>query len=525
MFESTRSLKTLVDGRSGPSTIREKNGELYLYTFQQWKSLKKSESKWSPDHSEQTTLYFGLGSRERARKLIQTGPRQRLYEPDPHRFYRFLERYPDILSQNNWKVGTGLWLEQGFLDGSMNLELHPLLKRVYDPLPSLLATGNPRLLNVAGIIMQIGDLYYRDVIESFKQFERRVWPLQLGHWQPKTLGTQLASSSSNTLFTINLIEGLPSLTRAVDMDYVCWEIDPSISPYLSVESEETAQTRIYTYRRRNVKRLTQTGYQHAEYLPLASNCRLRCPLPPEECEPYKADVSFVGSSMKENALYQRRRLEEFFQKDDRDWRPLEDQIKQWRNNLPDWRSQPLRTIEHLLDQHELPDQIESDGDRLSVRWILGEYRAYQKRQDVIRTISEHYETDVWGDDGWESAVGKRGNYRGPAGHGRELTRIYNASRVNLDVNRIYQPEIITMRVFDVMACASVVLTEENESVGECFQPGTDCVSYGGRDDLVNTVEMLLSNPAKREKIAENARQTIKKRHSISNRLRTMGLLR
>jgi len=524
VFESSQSLKQILDGRTGPPTIREQNGELCWYTFQQWRSFKELESGWSPDTSQQTTLYFGLGSRDRARKLIQSGAGQRLYEPDPHRFNRFHERYPDVLRKNDWKVGTGLWLEEGFLNGAMNLELHPLLKRAYDPLPSFLATGNPRLLEERGIVMHIGELYYRDLIESFKQFERRVWPLKLGHWDSKMLGTQLARSRSNTVFTINLIEGLPSLSRAVDMDYVCWEIDPSISPYWSMDPEQTDRTRLYTYRKQNVQRLEKVGYRQVEYLPLASNCRLRCPLPSDDCEPYRADVSFVGSSMKENALRQLRRLETFLQTDDRDWNPVEERLHVWKQNRPDWKSRPLQAVQKLLERHDVPDQIDLDGELVSLSWMIGEYRAYQKRQDVIRTVSEHFKTEIWGDPGWESAVGKKGNYRGPAGHGRELTRIYNASRVNLDVNRIYQPEIITMRVFDVMACGSVVLTEANESVRECFQPGTDCELYFDRDDLLETVEMLLTNPARREDIAENARQTIENRHSISNRLRTMGLL-
>ncbi len=48
---------------------------------------------------------------------------------------------------------------------------------------------------------------------------------------------------------------------------------------------------------------------------------------------------------------------------------------------------------------------------------------------------EPFKVKLWGDDGWVPEIPERILYCGPAGHFRELTLIYNASRINLDINR------------------------------------------------------------------------------------------
>lgn len=290
------SIEQLLEKRSFPETTREIQGDLFSFGFQEWHRLKDYEDGPSIG-ADQTTLFFGLGSRERTRRLIQTGPGHRLYEPDPHRLAIFLEEFPGFFNEGDWKVGTGLWLQEGFLDDIERSVVQPLLKKQYDPLPAEMVESPAALLATGGLIIQVGALFYRDIVEAIKGNNKPILPLQLDHWTPSALRDQFANSDVETLFTINLIEELPELCSEVNTHYVCWEIDPSMSPYDEVSEEAGDSTTIHTYRKENILRLRAVGYRDVEYCPLASNKLLRRPIDDKSLNDYETPVSFVGLSL------------------------------------------------------------------------------------------------------------------------------------------------------------------------------------------------------------------------------------
>lgn len=518
-----RSLNDRLKDRSQPETTREINNELFQFAYQNWNRLLDFESDDSPGN-DSPTLYFGLGSRRRARSLIQSGSNHRLYEPDPHRFQIFLDEYPNALADQDWKVGTGLWLEEGFFDcDQLKLDVQTLYRRLYNPLPIYMAEQPAILKSDPALIVQVGALFYRDVIEAFKSESIPVLPLQLDYWNYDSLVEQFQQSSAQRLFSINLIEDLPELCAQTGVHYISWEIDPSISPYDEVSADVGASTSIYTYRRKNVLRLRAVGYDDVEYCPLASNPQLRQPREDVD-ESYDTPISFVGSSMRQNAREQLNTLVEFLEgREDGaiEWSGLLEWIDRWKDSPPDWDEDTLGDVQAVLEELGIPFEIELGDERVCPSLIVGEYRAYQKRASVVETVGNHFDIDVWGDRGWVDHVGEKGTYRGEAGHGDELTDIYNASAINLDVNRIYQPNIVTMRVFDAMACGSVVLSEKSEAIESLLTPGEDCVLYEGKEGLLDTIEGLLNDEERREAIGRRARQSIEDEHSITHRLRTM----
>ncbi|MGM0381618.1 MAG: glycosyltransferase family protein, partial [bacterium] len=347
-----------------------------------------------------------------------------------------------------------------------------------------------------------------------------VCPLQLGHWSEEGLKVQLKKTAAKNIFSINVIDGLADLSAKTDMEYLSWEIDPATSPYKSVTKAGGTNSHIYTYRKKNIPKLIEAGYENAEYCPLASNTMIRRPVE-EDLEKYGCDISFVGSSMRKNARRQLNRiLAEIDSRSDSDanWKELKNHIVKWKSSSPDWDEDTQKEIKKVLDLHGLPHEITINQDPVYLPMAIGEYRAFQKRVQVVKNVGDEFPIHVWGDSGWRDYVGKKGTYRGKAGHGEELTKIYSASRINLDINRIYQPEIVTMRVFDAMACGSVVLTEDSEEIKSLFEPGMDCFLYSGREDLLLTIEHLLNNERELLDVGSRAREKIVDSHTIKKRL-------
>ncbi|MFP4687791.1 MAG: glycosyltransferase [bacterium] len=511
-------------------TTREIEGQLYYLAFQNWNRLTDFEGKIEFP-KQKNALLFGLGSKQRAKKLLNSGQNQRLYEPDPHRLHIFISNYEQELKEKNWKLGCGLWFDEDFFSEPLVTVAHPYLRKQYAPLHTLLEQWTrQKSLPKKLLICQTGSLFYRDVLDTLGEEKNNLFPFNTAHWQPAALKEMFALKSGSTFFSINLIEGLPELAAQSKINYICWEIDPATSPYQKISEAAARSSRIYSYRKKNLLLLKAAGYTRIKYLPLAANPTLRRPLADQKIDnKYRAAVSFVGSSLKANAdrllnLIMRWVNKQRTSSKTGDWATFQKTLTDWLTEFPDWRENTLELIEDKLQILNIPLQETIAGEPLSLAMAIAEYRAYRKRIDVVRTIGEHYPIKVWGDDGWTGQTGPRGEYCGPAGHEDELTAIYNGSNINLDIGRIYQPEIITMRVFDVMSCGGVVLSEDRAAIRELLQPDKDCVLYREKDDLLEKINHLLENPEIGRKIGAAARKNILNSHTIKHRLQEMNLL-
>jgi hypothetical protein len=125
---------------------------------------------------------------------------------------------------------------------------------------------------------------------------------------------------------------------------------------------------------------------------------------------------------------------------------------------------------------------------------------------------------VWGDPGWTDI---HPHYRGGADHGEELTLIYCASGINLDIPRLYQRKIITMRIFDILSSGGFVLAERSAALEAVFKEDLHLAYYDTQDVLNDVLARWMNKPLARETIAKAGRQEVLDKHQIKHRVTTM----
>jgi len=125
---------------------------------------------------------------------------------------------------------------------------------------------------------------------------------------------------------------------------------------------------------------------------------------------------------------------------------------------------------------------------------------------------------VWGDPGWTDI---HPHYRGGADHGEELTLIYCASGMNLDVPRLYQRQTITMRIFDILASGGFVLAERSAALEAVFEEDRHLAYYDSHDNLNEVLGQWVNAPLERETIAKAGRQEVLNKHQIRHRVETI----
>ena len=398
---------------------------------------------------------------------------------------------------------------------------HPLLRSVYKNEWELLRNG----VGEKRAIICSGGLFVDDVSNALEGFGYTLYTLDVKKLSLEEMTLTIKYFKPQVAFAVNYTNGLAELFESHGVDLICWEVDPA-TDHLKPISTSSDRAYIFTYREANVEEFVMAGFKNVEHLLLASDTekRSQTKLSPEEQGTYGSKLSFVGSSMIENAVS----LRNIFLS----------QYKVYRGGSEDAVEEGNRLLEEVLSVQRkdfsvyvIPDLLNKlfsgfIGYLLKIPgaldpfMLIGEIAAAEKRVNYIANLGG-LGVKVWGDEGWRSAEQYGVKYMGSAGHTHEINKIYSASNINVDINRLYQMDIVPMRIFDIMACGGFVLSEYSKEIGNIFEIGKEVETYSTLDELVSKIAYYLDHESEALEIAERGREAVLKNHTISGRVKHM----
>ena len=464
---------------------------------------------------------LGLGLGEGLDALLrEPGPRHVLaWERDPWLLRLCLLRRDLTAALRNGRLRLALCGDLLELDLSGQARLrHPLLAEIYR---RELACAD-REVGEKRIALCAGGLFVEQLGRALESRGFDVWTIEVEALAAEELSRTMRQFRPRIVAAINYTEGLAEFCRQHGAKLMCWEVDPSLRPPHS-HDEPLDHAFVFTHRRANVAEYRAAGFEHVEYMPLAADPDVRTGdgAPFEDRE---HPLSFVGASMVSTA---RRFRDEFL-----------DAWTRWKGRASDaagkgqrllsritamQREDPTRfLLRDLLETHA-PGFARAAIDELGLAdpaLLAGEIAASEKRLGYLANLGK-LGLRVWGDAGWRIIEGHGVQYMGNAGHRRELTSVYNHSRINVDVGRVYQNDIVTMRVYDVLSCGSFILAEHNAALEEVFDVGVELESYRTAEELRAKASYYLEHPAEAQAIAERGRDAVHRRHTIARRLEHM----
>ena len=398
---------------------------------------------------------------------------------------------------------------------------HPLFRSVYKNEWKLLETG----VGEKRAIICSGGLFVDDVSKALEGLGYTLYTLDAKRLSVEEISLTIRRFNPHVAFAINYTNGLAELFESHGVDLICWEVDPA-TDHLKPISTSSDRAYVFTYREANVEEFVKAGFKNVEHLPLASDTEKRMPtkLSTEEHDIYDAKLSFVGSSMIENAIS----LRKIFLS----------QYKAYQDGSDDAVEEGNRLLEEVLSVQRkdfsiyvIPDLLNKlfsgfIGYLLKISGahdpfiLVGEIAAAEKRVNYIANLGG-LDVKVWGDEGWLSTEQYGVKYMGSAGHTYEINKIYNASSINVDINRLYQMDIIPMRIFDIMACGGFVLAEYSKELSNIFEIGKEVETYSTLDELLSKATYYLDHESEALEIAERGKDEVRKNHTISGRVKHM----
>lgn len=129
---------------------------------------------------------------------------------------------------------------------------------------------------------------------------------------------------------------------------------------------------------------------------------------------------------------------------------------------------------------------------------------YPERVKLIEALSKKYKVHV---------------ARGVFGPG--VAEVYSRSKIVF--NKSHSGEI-NMRVFETMACGTLLLTDRlkpETGLEELFQDGRHLAYYEGEADLMEKAGFYLAHDSEREAVSAQAEKEILSKHTYEHRFRTM----
>lgn len=305
----------------------------------------------------------------------------------------------------------------------------------------------------------------------------------------------------------------PELAWAVtrrETRYVSWTVDPlPLERLRLLEGTVVDLVGVFLHRSSQVRTFSAMGFPRVEWLPLAAPAHRF--LAGEQTPAGALPPSFVGSSLlDELSLYREATARWGWNEDlagavESTLEPLVDLALQdvsFPGFHPDGRDVPgsLRTL--------VPADPEEIAEALNA-WLSARVRRRRISSPGLETVVVH------GDGGWQDVVGER--WRGPLANGAEMTALYAQSLANLDIPRLHQRDIATLRAFDVAAAGGCLVAEPSEDLCRVFEEGREFLPYRNGEDLLRVLARLEADPGLARTVGAAARERAHGEHQLAHR--------
>jgi spore maturation protein CgeB len=351
-----------------------------------------------------------------------------------------------------------------------------------------------------------GGLYVEDVCSFIKDRGHMTLQMSMTKWQLK----YMLKWKPKAIITINFIPYLEYFCEEHKLPYVCWEIDPNMDAMDSypMKKSKYQYTKMFTYRKKHIPLYERIGIQ-STYLPLAS------PIYRKETTSgpnYKRNLVFVGSSMNEEGKKSIAKLHFLLKK-----KLPPPKIKEFiaRAILHQKTNPDTYVIDNFFETHLPASKLWFPKENLPI--LLGEYCASMRRLEYCKMVAK-WGLDIWGDKGWEELKDSQANIRGEIGYFKEINHVYSNGGIHLDINRLYQNDMITLRVFEVLACGGFILAEYSDALAEIFDIGTDIEAWKTKEELLDKIEFYIDKPELRDTIRRRGQGIVLKKHMFAQKM-------
>lgn len=259
-----------------------------------------------------------------------------------------------------------------------------------------------------------------------------------------------------------------------------------------------------------VEPFSRKGY-NVFFLPLAADTGVFAPSP--ELTPVR-DICFVGNSYREE-------MDELVEGHD-DF--IEEHLQFMKRILERYAANMLYPIEKEISGYLSTVRLPGDLSPEMAEFLMKHFVGYLYRKKTVVSLSARYpDFMVFGDVFWIQDLPKEKVSTG-VGYYLNLSKTYQQTRINVDINRMVIRDGFTQRVFDCLASGAFLITSPKKVVQEFFTihgPGQELVVFRNEEHLMELIDYYLAHEDERKAIAGRGQAKVLREHTYDHRVRQM----
>lgn len=329
----------------------------------------------------------------------------------------------------------------------------------------------------------------------------------------------ITSTKYDMVFTVNYFPMISDICQKFNIPYVSWCCDCPLGTMYHDSVFNSVNT-IFTFDKLNQLEFKAMG-ANVYYLPLCADVDRVDKLisEDEESDRYSADISFVGSMYNKNSFDDVcEKLPEYIRG------YFEGIMKMQMNIYGDY------LLDDMLDSHTLyelnrhfilakSDRSFSDLEMVFSSTVLGFKIAQMERRSMLAELSKTNAIALYTDDENVSMPGVEN--RGLADYWNVTPKIFNRSRINLNLTLRNIRSGIPLRIWDILAAGGFCITNYQPELEMYFENGKDLVYFESKKDLAAKVRYYLEHEDDRRMIALNGYNKVKELHTYRHRFDEM----
>ena len=392
------------------------------------------------------------------------------------------------------------------------------------------------------LFFRYNSIFEPDCIEAFKYLGLEIAQLNISDYENTEKASvavadlYLKEKNNNTpflfVFSINFFPVISDLCQKLGVLYVCWSVDCPVNELLFNQIKNPCN-RIFLFDHAQYLRFERYNPGNIFYLPLGTNVdRLQktvAAITESDKKRFTHDICFIGS------LYgEKNPLKDL---------SLSEHTKGFIDGLKTAQMSVFgcNFIEQALTQEVIEDIKGSSLSKSNEGFVasldryvvahsyIGMDLAETERKHILNELSKDHSVAIY----TLSDTSDLPNVQnmGPANTLNEMPKIFNLSKINLNITMRPIETGLSLRVYDVLGSGGFLITNYQAEIPEIFQPDEDIVLYESIPDLLGKIDYYLKLKEKcnyylthedeRRQIAINGYEKTLKFHTCRQRITTM----
>lgn len=369
--------------------------------------------------------------------------------------------------------------------------------------------------------IQMGDIApgLRNIGVETDVYKEQVSILKYVEAERDRLSEFLRKNPYDFVITYNFVQTVSDACEERKIRYAAWIFDsPQIDLY--TKAAQNACNYIFVFDKMQYKRMQKQGIKNLFYLPLATNTDrvLKLKMTKADMARYSGEVSFVGM-LYENNHYnheiggfepeEKKKLDEI----------ILQKVLHWGKEYSVFGTvsdeQSMR-----LDKYVVPwDVYDIEHPYFHELYYVARKVTEIDRTCILNGLALKYKVDLYTKSNTAALEGVR--VHGTVSYNEEAPKVYNLSRINLNMTMRTIETGVPQRVFDIMGACGFVMCNWQEEAEELFVPDREIVLFHDMEELIYKVDYYLANEQERVQIAVNGWKKVREHYSYECALQKM----